>query len=478
MSRVLLVSTYELGAQPLGLAVGASELGGAGHEVRVCDLSVEAWPGSEIAWADAVGFSVPMHTALRLALGALERLRNERPAIPVAFYGLYAPVAAATGVLVEGDCAAAGDAGRALVRWLDGLGDSVHSPAPTLAEIDLGPARAESGAPTLPRRAGLAPLSAYARLVGRAGERLVATVEATRGCNHRCRHCPVPVVYQGRSRVVAKEVVLADIDSLIESGATHVHFADPDFLNRPAHAVAIARALHERHPEVSFDATIKVSHLLRHEGAVKELARSGLAFVVSAFESTSERVLVRLDKGHSASDCAAAVASLRSFGVEIRPSYLPFTPWTTREDVVEILDFVARHDLVWNVDPVQYSIRLLIPPGSLVLEGDDPIVVAAISGYDTNELGFAWKSADPLLDELQRAVAERAESAATESEPLDATYSALRTLVFDALGKNDPGAPAPVAPLGPPPSERLRLSEPWFCCAEPTEIQLTSVTSH
>ena len=472
MSRVLLVSTYELGAQPLGLAWPAAELTRAGHEVRSVDLAVEPWPAADVGWAEAVAFSVPMHTALRLALAAIDRLRATRPGVPVALHGLYAPVAAATGALGEGDLAVAGEAGAALAGWLAGNGPAG---GPEVA-VDLGQARA-TGADgvALPRRAGLPGLGAYARLVTADGERLVGTVEASRGCNHRCRHCPVPVVYNGRSRPVAVEAVLADVDGLVAAGAGHVRFADPDFLNRPAHALRVARGLHARHPGVTFDATIKVSHLLRHRDVVAELARLGLVFVVSAFESTSDTVLARLDKGHTAADAGRAVAELREVGVEIRPSLLPFTPWTCRQDLVDIVDFVAAFDLVANVDPVQYSIRLLIPPGSLLLEADDPVLAGRLQEFDAALLGYRWTSEDPLLDELQAELAALTERAAETAEPAAATYAAVRALVFARLGRRDPGPPEPVATRGPEPAGRPHLSEPWFCCAEPTRNQLAGV---
>ena len=163
---------------------------------------------------------------------------------------------------------------------------------------------------------------------------------------------------------------------------------------------------------VSFDATIKVSHLLRHRDVVAELATLGLAFVVSAFESTSDTVLRRLGKGHTAADASRAVAELRAHGVEIRPSFLPFTPWTSRQDVVDIVDFVAAHDLVANVDPVQYSIRLLIPPGSLLLAERDPVLARCLGDLDAASLGHGWSADDPVLDELQAALAARVEAAA------------------------------------------------------------------
>ena len=261
----------------------------------------------------------------------------------------------------------------------------------------------------------------------------------------------------GDRRAVAVESVLADVDALVAAGAGHVRFADPDFLNRPAHALAVARGMHAGHPDLSFDATIKVSHLLRHRDVVAELATLGLAFVVSAFESTSDTVLRRLGKGHTAADASRAVAALRAHGVEIRPSFLPFTPWTSRQDVVDIVDFVAAHDLVANVDPVQYSIRLLIPPGSLLLAERDPVLARCLGDLDAASLGHGWSADDPVLDELQAALAARVEAAATSGEPAEATYAAVRADVFDHLGRRDPGPPELVVAPGPAP-RRGRVS--------------------
>ena len=88
--RVLLISTYELGHQSLHVASPAAALRLAGHDVRCLDLSVQPWDPGALAWAQALGFSVPMHTAMRLALSAGRRVRREHPELPLCFYGLYA----------------------------------------------------------------------------------------------------------------------------------------------------------------------------------------------------------------------------------------------------------------------------------------------------------------------------------------------------------------------------------------------------
>lgn len=480
--RLLLLSTYELGHQPLGIAGPAALLAAAGHEVRGRDLAVESLGSGDLDWADALVCSVPMHTALRLALSALEAIRARRPELAVALHGLYAVAGAPA--LRPGDLAVAGEGDGALLDWVAELGHrrgeprtGRRGPAGPTVRVELGRAgpsvRGEGARVKLPDRNAVPPLEHYARLVSAGSDRLVGAVETTRGCSHRCRHCPVPTVYDGRTRAVAFEDVLADIDQVVAAGAGHVHFADPDFLNRPAHAVRVVRALHERHPAVSFDATIKVSHVLANRDVIAELGRSGCVFVVSAFESTSEVVLDRLDKGHRADEAGEAIAVLRAAGIEPRPSFLPFTPWTTLVDLVELLDFVAAFDLVESVDPVQYGIRLLLPPGSLLVERPDPVLAAALGPYDPEALGWPWSAADPLLDSLQRAVSSRTEQAASCAEAVSTTYAAVRELVFAAFETTDPGPP-PVAShaIG---TVRPHLSEAWFCCAEPTSLQLGAI---
>ena len=66
--RIVLVSTYELGRQPFGLASPAAWLRGAGHEVVVADVSCGPLPLAAIEQAGLVAFFLPMHTATRLFL--------------------------------------------------------------------------------------------------------------------------------------------------------------------------------------------------------------------------------------------------------------------------------------------------------------------------------------------------------------------------------------------------------------------------
>jgi hypothetical protein len=463
--RVLLVSTYELGHQPLHVASPAGALRRAGHQVRCTDLAVETLDPDALSWAEAVALSAPMHTAMRMALAVARSLGQTHPALPVALYGLYATTTAAAV-----DLAVAGEYEPELVAWVDGL--TAGSGCGGVRSVALGRGRAG-----LPARDLLPPLDRYARLAMDGELHLAGYVEASHGCNHRCRHCPVPVVYDGRTRLVGTDALLADVAQLVALGARHLTFGDPDFLSGPAHARRVVDAVHGAFPDLTFDATVKVEHVLRHRDLVGHLGASGCLFVVSAFESADDATLAVLDKGHTVADELEAVAVLRAAGIEPRPSLLPFTPWTRAHHLIDLLDLVARADLVGNVDAVHYSIRLLLPPGSLLLGRDE--VAAAVEEYDDERLGWAWRAPDPRLDELQGRLAALAEAAGARGWSDEETYAEVRRAVGTALalGTGLHPAPDPLPDLRSTrhPADRPRLTETWFCCAEPTAIQRDAV---
>src|ERR1700753_4296040 len=89
--RVLLVSTYDLGRQPFGLASPAAWLRAEGHGVTTADLSREPLPLEAIRTADWIAFHLPMHTATRMAIPQIETARELNPRAQICCYGLYAP---------------------------------------------------------------------------------------------------------------------------------------------------------------------------------------------------------------------------------------------------------------------------------------------------------------------------------------------------------------------------------------------------
>lgn len=465
---VLLIACYELGHQPLAVAWPAAFLARAGFTPAVMDLSVEPFDRDKVARARLVAISVPMHTALRIGVRVVARVRELNPTAHVCCYGLYATLNAEY-LLAHGvDSVLGGEVEHALVELArrlasGGAGAAVASPAVE---------RADAGAPYLvkldfpaPQRAGLPSLEKYAHVDRGDGRlELAGYVEASRGCKHLCAHCPIPPVYGGRFFVVPRDVVMADVRQLVDGGARHMTFGDPDFLNGPRHALEVARALHAEFPDVTFDFTAKVSHLLRERAALPELATLGCAFVVTAVESLSDVVLARLDKGHARADIVAALRAVRDAGIAPRPTWVAFTPWTTLDDYRDMLAFIADEGLVDHVDPVQYGIRLLVPPGSLLLRSDAmrPYLGPLVEGA----FHYSWRHPDPRMDRLQADVAALTAKAAGDREDAAATFARVRALA-DA-GASRGGAAGVAATLASALSaadrrRAPRLTEPWFC---------------
>lgn len=451
---VLLVSCYELGHQPLGLAWPKAFLEQAGYAPDTMDLAVEPLDEAKVRKARLAGIAVPMHTALRLGVRVAERVRRVNPGCRIVFHGLYALLNA--DYLLQGlaDAVLGGEAEGelvALARRLDAAAELVAVPRPHAALQRLHF--------PLPSRAGLPALTRYVSLA-HAGRLVPAGyVEASRGCLHKCLHCPIPSVYAGRFFVVPGEVVLEDIRRLIAAGAGHITFGDPDFLNGPRHSVRLVRALHQEFPDASYDFTAKVEHILEHRALFPEFAATGCLFVVSAVESLSDLVLANLEKGHTRADVAVALDIVRRAGITLRPSFVPFTPWATLDDYLDILDFVEGEGLIDQVDPVQYTIRLLIPPGSLLLSR--PAILPFLGPLDRARLSYRWTHPDSRMDELQREVSALVAERARTGEDAAATFHRLRARAAARAGNPLAGAAVRL----PPPERPIpaRLTEPWFC---------------
>ena len=477
---ILLVSCYELGHQPLGLAFPLAFLERAGFRPSAVDLAVSRLDAEAVRRARLVAISVPMHTALRIGVEAAAEIRRLNSGCTICFYGLYAALNRA--YLLAG-AAGGGGSGRgtadvvlageieeplvALAERLDRGEDAAGGRAPGTRPAEDAPA-ADARAVTrlarqdfpVPSRGALPVLGRYAAL-DRDGERRVAGVtEASRGCLHLCRHCPIPPVYGGRFFVVPAAVVLEDVRRQAAAGARHITFADPDFLNGPTHALRIVEALHAELPDLTFDFTAKVEHLLRHRGLLPRFARAGCAFIVTAVESLSDEVLRKLDKGHSRADVMGALDAVRGAGMTLRPSFVPFTPWTTLGDYIELVDWLEAADLVPCVEPVQLAIRLLVPPGSGLLESGD--LTPYLRGLDAAAFTWRWEHPDPRMERLHAQVSDIVHRASHAGTPAAEVHAAVRRAAREARGDavRPPEAAATLSERRPVPP---RLTEPWFC---------------
>lgn len=481
---ILLVACYELGRQPLSLAWPLASLTRAGYAPVAVDTAVEELTDDALQRARLIAFATPMHTALRLAVRLMARARAVNPAAHRCAFGLYAGLNADY-LLRAGlvDTVLSGEVEAALVQLASAIerGEGHPHPDPLPQGGSGNGAQSGNGAPAAtspqhppstqhpapilqrldlpaPRRVGLPPLERYARLVWQGETRLAGSAESTRGCRHTCRHCPLTPIYHGRFFAVPVATVLADIRQQVAAGAQHISFGDPDFLNGPTHALRVARALHAEFPAVTFDATIKIEHILKQRAIFPELRALGCIFVVSAVESLSDEVLRRLDKGHTRADVMAALAVLDEAGIALRPSLLAFTPWTTPADYLDLLDWVEGEGLAEHIDPVHFAIRLLVPPGSALLE--QPETAAWLGELDAANFTYTWRHPDPRMDELHAAVAALVEQATRQRWPATETLAALRALAEPLAGRRPGGRPARVAVRRAPPP---RLTESWFC---------------
>jgi len=453
--RALLVSTYEMGRQPFGLASAAAWLRAGGWRVEAIDAAKEKLTAEHLRTADLVGFHLPMHTATRLAGPIVAAARRVNPRARIAAFGLYAPlneewlrslgVDAIFGGEFESDLAAYAARSAPSAQRTQSSQSSQRERRSPLPRIHF----------LVPDRRGLPPLSNYASLQMPDGtRRTVGYTEASRGCRHLCRHCPVVPIYEGRFRVVQPEVVLADIDAQVAAGASHITFGDPDFFNGPTHAMRIVDALHASHPEVTYDATIKIEHLLAHRDLVPRLAATGCAFVTSAVESIDDAALAIFDKGHTRADFVEAVALCRGAGLTLVPTFVAFHPWLTLRGYCDLVDTIESLDLVDHVAPIQLAIRLLVPERSRLLTR--PEMRPHLGAFDPATLTHRWTHPDPRVDALHEDVMAIVGARLTANR--EAVFDAVSALAHERAGvrrnRSKPARDRATVPY---------LNEPWYC---------------
>ncbi len=419
-------------------------------------MSLDELDPSTIVTAELVAFHVPMHTATRIAAAWAVRVRELAPRATLCFYGIYAPLNESFLRKLGGDAVLGGEFETgllALARRVRNDGGEA-SPAPTVST--------DRQQFLVPDRSGLPDLERYAGLVAEGERRTVGYTEASRGCRHLCRHCPIVPVYQGRFRVVQPEVVLDDIRNQVAAGARHITFGDPDFLNGPRHAQRIVEGLAREFPAVTYDVTIKVEHLLRHRDVLGVLRATGCLFVTSAVESMDDEILAKLAKQHTAADVVEAVGLMRRAGVSFQPTFVTFTPWTTLAGYLRLLETLVDLELVDYVAPVQYAIRLLIPNGSLLLDLDE--VRHLVDEFDEEGLVHRWQHPDPQVDGLFETVAEQVQAGQGAKESRREIFKRVWAAAHQAVGR-DVAENAKVSALDQalPAAGVPYLTEPWYC---------------
>ena len=214
--KVCLINTYDLGHQPFGIASPARWLEDEGAIVKCLDLSVECIDEDEVKSAGLIAIYLPMHTATRLAIEVLPKIKNLNSSAHLAFYGLYATINKDLLRSLGGKTIISGEFEDSLVQLYQQLVGSTFV-------SDLGLVSLKRQNFRKPKRSDLPNLNHYAKLInGQAQSITVGYTEGTRGCKHFCRHCPIVPVYNGRFFVVQPDVVMEDIHQQVEAGAEHI----------------------------------------------------------------------------------------------------------------------------------------------------------------------------------------------------------------------------------------------------------------
>lgn len=452
--RAVLVSTYELGRQPFGLASAASWLNRAGAVVKCIDLSIEPFRETDFDGAAFVGFYMHMHTATRLAAAVIPKVARRNPNAHLCAYGLYAPLNAAF-LRTLGICSViGGEFEEALAKLVSELRGGISRSGP-LSTVSM--CRQQF---LVPDRKSLPPAEMYSKLTMPDGtQRLTGYTEASRGCKHLCRHCPIVPIYGGMFRIVQRDVVMEDIQQQVACGARHITFGDPDFFNGVGHAIPLVRSLHAEFPDLTYDVTVKVEHLLRHRVHLPTLKDTGCAFVTSAVESVDNEILKILGKGHTREDFVRVVELCRAADLPLVPTFVSFTPWITLRGYREMLELLEELDIIDSISPVQWAIRLLVPQGSLLL--DLPEMRRFMTGFDAAALSYRWVHPDSRVDALQQRVESFTRQAAKSALGRREVYKAVRQ--FAAEAPRDPTPPLVETSVRPARCTIPYLTEPWYC---------------
>jgi radical SAM superfamily enzyme YgiQ (UPF0313 family) len=465
--NIVLISTYELGRQPFGLASPAAWLRKRGHHVVALDLARQSLDEAAIGHAELIAIYLPMHTATRLAAQLIPLLREKNPSAHLCCYGLYAPMNVEYLRALGVSTILGGEFEEGLVQLAERLAAKGMQATAQPAESMISMARLQF---EVPDRSGMPAMEKYAHLiVPGVGFRVVGSTEASRGCKHLCRHCPIVPVYKGVFRIVSRDVVLEDVRRQVAAGAQHITFGDPDFFNGIRHAMELVEAFHREFPAVTYDVTIKIEHLLKYQEHLPALRDSGCLFVISAVESVDDAVLDFLDKGHTRQDFLRIIKIFSELGMTLHPTFVPFTPWTTVPGYLDLLRVIEQQGVIENVAPIQLGIRLLIPEGSRILELED--VRRMVRPFDPQSLAYPWKNADPRLDTISETVQGIAAAAERQKESRPVTFERIWNAAHAAAG-----TPAPRLNLSSQSQSGVPfLSEPWYCCAEPTSDQLVFI---
>lgn len=399
---IQIVSVFEWGLQPLTAATAGQYLEAHGWPVTVNDIFIDGFEPEFYRHAWLVAIAIPVFDALEGAISAAAQIKNLNPSAHITFFGQYATVQHGQLVPKHGNSAICGD-------WEEPLRQLAQALAEHIELVGIDGLYLGHGTPTRywardiitrPARHLLPHLRRYNTVDANGGSELrpiiAGNVEVTRGCHHDCTYCAVFAAYGRKVILVPQEVVLDDIRVLVEQGANHIVFVDADFLNAWRYSRETVRKMHDEFPDITFEYTTRVDHILNHRTVVEELHAMGCTRITSAFEFPKNEVLATLRKNCTVADLEECVRFCHSIGQDLNPTFILFNPWIYPDDLLRFDEFIHRNRLDGAVDPIQFETRLVLYKGSPLLT--DPFIQSL--QLTEQEFHFDWSHPDPLMDEI------------------------------------------------------------------------------
>ena len=383
--------------QPLAAACAAAALRDRGVEVAGWDAHYfpEAAPDGSFS---LVLLSVQQFEGIERAVRLAYEIRARYPAATVVAFGQYAQMNS-----------------RAFLDLVDGV---IFDEPERVADDLAGVAMAKSGlddVPAMLTRAGLRPPAPRRRLAVSKPARdlfpslvhypahhstfgLMGNIEATRGCHHKCTYCSVYGAYDGGVVAYEADAALADALQLADQGVRHFCFIDAEFFNSRKLGLEIIERLRAEVGPCTFEFTTRVDHILDYTAELERLVDLGVRRVTSALEFPSDRILRIFDKGIDLADMRAAIAEADRIGIELNPTFIPFTPWVEYDELLGFEDFLVETGLARVTDPTALQTRLLLFKGSPLLSSP------WVADVEMVDRGFflEWTHPDPRVDELWR----------------------------------------------------------------------------
>ncbi len=400
----LVVSAYEAELQPLAAASLAASLAHAGFEVSAWDAHIfpDARPEGEF---DLVMLCVPLFEGLERGLTLAGTYAPTRAVVLAC--GQYAKLfpndfaRVCDGVVMEEPEQLVDD----LARVFAGSVELAAVPGIKTATSYVGRPRSRDTQWFRPRRELLPSIWEYAGHDSKWG--LLGNIEATRGCHHRCAYCSVYAATGVRVTPLAQDVVVEDACQVSDQGATHMAFVDAEFFSIRRHSGEILKRIAAEVGPVTFEFTTRFDHILEFTDEIEELTKHGLKSITSALEFPSDTVLTALDKGIDTALTKRAIKVAHDLGIELAPTFIPFTPWVTYDELLRFDDFLEETGLTERITPTGRQTRLYLYKGSPLLGSPH------MAGVDLIDQGYLydWRHSDPRVDELWAELREQADSA-------------------------------------------------------------------